>query len=402
MAFKAYRNNILFFDTNSDDPGLTLTKANLNLEVGAAGSFICTIPPGNPEYGNFHRMVDTVEVWDGDGNLLFTGRVYSVKMVFNTQYEIECEGMMAVLNDSIYRPHNFTGSLRDLFVNIIATHNAGVIPTKRFDVGEFTIPDYPIEKKYSNYETSLARLRELVNAYGGFLRVRKLAGTLYLDWLAESKDYLGQKIVLGQNLLDLTKARNSSQVITFLIPTGATQEDGSKLTIADAHSGTDYITADPSIINEVGMIWGTKDFPDINDPTELMIRARAWLDEYSNTPYAVTLKVVDLIYTGENAEPFKEGYYVQIVSEPHGMTDTMTTESSTVDLGKVDRCIVDVGGTAFWLLINKLNLNLLDVGQSTLQVGGEIGNYISVQQRHGAAMDGKIEVLSAAIYSRGN
>lgn len=394
--YSAYLNGVKFFDTDSELDSLLLTSASVKLKAGSAGSFTFIVPPCNSQYDNFHRLVDYVDVYDGD-NLIFAGRVFSVEMTFDTQYKIECEGLLSVLCDSIYRPTTYTGSVRDLILNILASHNGQVSADKHINIGQVTIPDYTIyNKEFRNYDSSISRIKELVETYGGTIYVRKAAGQLYFDWLRTSITYSDQTICLGENLLDFTKKQDSSNVVTVLIPTGAQTSDGSKLTISSVNGGRDYIYARQELIDEYGYIYGTHEWNDIASASELKERAEDWLDINSQPNYSVKIKAVDLTDAGYDVTAFYVGQFVQVRSDPHGMIDTMTEESSTVDLGIVDKAIVDIGGVAYWFEVNELNLNLLDVSQSFLQLGDEVAGYVSTQARTVLSVVNMLENLSRA------
>ncbi|MBP5170330.1 MAG: phage tail protein [Oscillospiraceae bacterium] len=396
MAYKAYLNGTLFFNTDTELDSLILTSAAVKLKAGSAGDFTFVIPPQNAAYGNFHRLVDYVDVYD-DSRMIFSGRVYSVEVVFDTQQKVECEGLLAVLNDSIYRPATYTGYLHGLIEDILTKHNAQVSSDKQLQVGQLMITNYHIEEKeYKNYESSLSRIKDLVDTYGGSVYVRKVSNTLYFDWLEEFEGYTNQKIMLGENLMDLSKKQDSSDIVTALIPTGALQDDGSKLTISSVNGGLDYITAEQSLVNEFGMIYGNKEWTDITTPEDLKTRATKWLDINSQPKYSVKIKAIDLANAGYNVTNFTVGQYIQVISVPHGLIDTITDESSTVDLGIVDKAVVDIGGVAYWFEVNELNLNLLDVSQNYLQLGKDVAGYVGSLARTTSTIVNQMEALSQA------
>lgn len=394
--YKALLNGVKFFDTDSDLDIYALTTALVKQTAGSAGEFTFTIPPQNSNYGNIHRLVDYVDVYDGD-DIIFAGRVFSIEMLFDTQYRISCEGLLAVLGDSIFRPRTFSGRLHDLIAAIITEHNSQVSTDKYLNIGEITVPNYTInDREFRNYDSSISRIKELVETYGGSVYVRKVSNQLYFDWIRTANGYSTQTIKLGENLLDFSKKHDSSSVITVLIPTGAQQPDGSKLTISSANGGLDYITARQDLIDEYGLIYGTNDWNDITSPQELKDRAQDWLNILTQPNYSVKIKAVDLKNAGYDVTEFKVGQLIQVISVPHGMVDTMTEDSSTVDLGIVDEAIVDVGGIAYWFEAKELTLNLLDVSQSVLQLGDDVPGYVSTEGRAVSAVVSMLETLNRA------
>ena len=48
-----------------------------------------------------------------NGKTIFKGRIVKDTQDFNNSKTIECEGKLAALNDTIYRPYEFAGSRLD-------------------------------------------------------------------------------------------------------------------------------------------------------------------------------------------------------------------------------------------------------------------------------------------------
>ena len=164
MAYKAYLNNQLFFDSSLQDESFFLSYAVLELTANTAGDFTFRIPPSNDYYDSFHRLMDYVDVYRDD-DLIFSGRVYSITEETDTQRLISCEGLLALLNDSIYRPFTFEGTLRNLVRNILDSHNSQVEADKQITAGILTIEDADVYRAYQNYETSISRLKDATRSF---------------------------------------------------------------------------------------------------------------------------------------------------------------------------------------------------------------------------------------------
>lgn len=108
-----------------------------------------------------------------------------------------------------------------------------VISTKKFILGttweptkkkgeewETPDPNDDISRHVTNFETTLECLNNLVTDYGGHLRIRKVAGNRYIDWLEDYPTKSNQVINFGENLLDFTRKTDLSKLCTAVYPTG--------------------------------------------------------------------------------------------------------------------------------------------------------------------------------------
>ncbi len=380
MRYRAFLNNNIFFDSYSNDYALALTSANLSFTAGKAGTFTFSVAPGNVAYDSFGNITDYVDVYR-DSECIFSGRVYSASKDFNTIITVTCEGMMAVMNDSILRPTNFNGTLEELLAFILANHNSQVSADKQIELGEVTVADDYVYRAYENYESSLSRLNDLVDSYGGYMSVHHSngqstdnavagiavagnavvgtgsseSGGYVLDWLAEYTDEALQEIDFGENLIDITKTSDVSDIITVLIPLGAevTAEDGtkSKLTIAGLQEqlGNDYIE-NATGITLYGRIVGTQEWKDVTNPANLKDKAEEYLQQKVNGSLTINVSAVDLAGTEAGIDSFRVGEKIFVRSAPHQVAD--------------------------WFVCTSQSLNLLDPSQNTLQLGTEKSGYV--------------------------
>ena len=100
---------------------------------------------------------------------------------------------MAFFNDSSQPPAEYRGlSVRAYLERLIAVHNSKVAANRQFSLGAVTVVDKNFPIYYTNYEKTMEILNTLVEQYGGHLRVRKVNGVRYLDYLAEYPDTCSQ------------------------------------------------------------------------------------------------------------------------------------------------------------------------------------------------------------------
>lgn len=353
MAYKAYLNDSLFFSTSSADNTLKLTSAELNLVIGQAGTFTFTVPPDNIAFDQFEKFTSYVDVYK-DTELVFSGRVLEDGKTFTTEQTIMCEGMMAVLNDTIFRPRTINDTLQNLVETIIDNHNSQVEADKQITIGTITVQDEYVYRAYETIETSWSRLSDLVESYGGMMQVVKTEGVLYFNWWEDLPQTNTQTIDFGSNILDITQQSSGADIVTVLVPLGAEadNEDGTKsrVGIASVNGGLDYIV-NADGVTEFGLIVGTQTWDDVTQPAILKSKAQAWLSNIARNRVSINLSVVDLSAVDADIDHFTIGQKVMVTSSPHGIASQTFT-------------------------VQERHLNLLDPTQNQMSLGQEIVGYV--------------------------
>ena len=379
MAYKAYLNNNLFFDTSGNDVSFLLTAAKLDLEAGSSGTFTFKVPPGNQYYGSFRKLIDYIDVYRDD-ELLLSGRVYSIKKKFDTQYEIVCEGLLSVLADSIFRPVTFDGTLHNLVRAIINSHNSQVESSKQITIARLGITDASAYRDYQNYDTSISRLKDLFESFGGYPYIVKTNQGLQFYWLDHMEVGSEQKIELGSNLLDLDTEDTSDGVCTVLIPVGGEDESGNPITIASVNSGRDYLVADNTYIQKYGYVTKVQEWPDVNVPSILKTKGQQFLNASLAEKLTINVTALDLADAGYSYESFRVGQQITVTSELHGIqNEVFDCQRQSLDLLAPEN--------------NRLTLGMVKIGyvrnSNTSQLAALISKLSSVVTR--SAMDLAIE-----------
>lgn len=347
--YKAYLNDNLFFNTENKDEALELTGASVTFEAGAAGSFAFTVPPWNQMYGSFKQLSGYVDLYRNE-NLIFSGRIYKEEKDFRNMHKITCEGMLAVLNDTIFRPQDFSGSLQKLITTLLSNHNSQVNLERRIQPGQIYVTCDSLEKNFEDYDTTMSCFKDIVNDYGGFLEVNKRDGTLYLDYIKDFQTKAKQTIELGENLTNLTQKSDSDDIVTVLIPLGGQVESGSDsskketLTIKSENGGRDYIE-DEDGIKLYGRITATKKWSDIKTASELLKTAKEYLSQNAAAKVEVNATAVDLSANEEGLEPFAVGQNIYVKSEIHGIERYIACKKQTIDLLNPAKNTVTLGDT---------------------------------------------------------
>lgn len=366
--YEAYLNDTLFFRSNTDLEELVLTSATISKVAGESGSFVFLCPPQNVAYTEFHKLIDYVDVYR-DENLIFSGRVISIKENFDTQIEVRCEGLLAVLNDSIIRPFVNDDTVTALVSNLIAQHNAQVGSDKQITIRSITIEDANTTayRDYQEYQNTLERINTLVDTFGGYISVIKTASGLMFDWVEEYTDDAAQTIDFGTNLLDITQEESGANVITVLIPLGGELDDeegittNTRLTVAGVNNGLDYIEASSEYIEQYGRIVGTKVWDDVTVPAILLSKAQAYLNSQLQGKVTINVTAVDLADAGYEVESFGVGQQIKITSEPHGIDGV-------------------------WFECTEQNLDLLQPANNRMTLGSVEYGYIKLKRRQDASI----------------
>lgn len=354
--YKAYLDNTLFWDQDSDDQGNAILSGNLILEANKAGSLTVQVPPSNALYNAFDKF-DYIDLYRDDV-LFWSGREYSESKDFETINTETAEGLLAVLNDTICRPFTHQGNLRQLVENIISSHNTQVEAAKQITVRYIGLTDNNVYRQYTEYETSWKRLADLIEVYGGSMTVKKIEGILTLDWINSYSAETEQTINFGSNLLDIVQYSETADIATVILPLGAEieEEDGRRrrLTIASVNDGSDVIE-DAAAIAEFGRIVKIVMWDDVTLPGNLKAKARAWLDDAKYSKMTINVTAVDLANAGEQVSHFELGKSVRVVSEAHGIDHLFHIE--------------------------RMELNLLDPTQDQLTLGAAVDGYVGKTQR---------------------
>jgi phage minor structural protein len=314
-----------------------ILSPKLSLDVNSAGSLSFTIPPTNRKYDSIKKLKSIITV-EQDGELIFRGRALDDEVDFYRQKKVYCEGDRSFLMDSVQRPYEFSGKVRDLFKQLITKHNEVVETEKRFTVGTISAVNADETLKvacdfHSDTESEIES--KLLDVYGGYLKTRTSGNTHYIDWVKNYGGTSSQAIEFSVNLLDLKEKIDATSVFTALIPLGATEftdegEYTDPLTVESVNNGKDYIQDDDAVAL-FGKIWRTMTWDHITDASALLAKGREYL-ETGIALNTITLKAIDLHFVDANKNRIKVGDKVRILSNPHGIDQTTICSQIDVDL----------------------------------------------------------------------
>ena len=303
---------------------MKVLSPKLVLEDNGAGSLSMKLPPMNVGYESIIRMITDISV-QKDGEEIWAGRVLSESKDFWNNRDLYCEGEMAFFNDSSQPPAEYRGlSVRAYLERLIAVHNSTVAANRQFSLGAVTVVDKNFPIYYTNYEKTMEILNTLVEQYGGHLRVRKVNGVRYLDYLAEYPDTCSQVIQFGSNLIDFTRKWDSTEFATVIVPLGNRLEDSpiealdAYLTVESVNRGSMYVQSNEAVA-AYGWIEKTVTWDDVSDPAVLLEKAKTYLTDIQFDNLELELSALDLHYLDVKTEAVKLLDEIRVISRPHGL-----------------------------------------------------------------------------------
>lgn len=348
------------------DVELTALDQSASLKLTEAGSYVFTLPPTHPLAGKLQVMnrAKEVVVCD-DGEEVFRGRVRSMTKLDTYGYwSYECEGERAYLND-VCLPVYQTGegdaptSADALFEWYIGQYNAKVPARDRFTVGVnegWRIrPGDNLDRSSEQNPTVWAEIKKkLIDALGGYVRVRHDGGTRYIDWLSDGTRECAQRVEFGENLTDFAYDEDGTELFTRIVPWGTRDE---KTTNADGEEETEQVRFGIGELPDQGLAEGYEkigdavvsveledahgviekyaEYRDVTSAETLMADA---LQDLVNSRIATSLQVsaIDLHRVDPSVERIALGDFVRVTSRPHGFDAYMLCTEIDLDMSRAD------------------------------------------------------------------
>lgn len=324
-------------DSRVDD--LAIIDPVITLAMNSAGSFVFTLPPEHPKYDLLKRKKSIVSVWrDNDEEPIFQGIVSAESVDMFKQKKVTCEGELSYFNDTVLRPARYQNvTPLALLTSYIEQHNSQVEESKRFEVGNVTVSGNIY--CYTNMQSTMTEIKEdLIDDFGGYMRVRYADGHKYIDYLADAPQTAMQPIELGKNLTDYRSNIDDVDIATRVIPLGKTIEGDSgipglevHLTIESVNDGKDYLQSD-SAIEQFGIITKTITFDNVTTPSILKTKGQRYLDEVQFENVVIEASAIDFGYVSDEIRKFRIMDYVHVISEAHGMNKWFILTKMTINL----------------------------------------------------------------------
>lgn len=341
--YRVYCNDSPLYDLRDED--LVLISPTVKIGENTAGSFEFSILPKHPHYEEVNELTSVITAYDGDEEI-FCGRVVEITKDLYNRKKVICEGELAYFNDSIQRPAKYQGlTVRGYLETLVNIHNQQVKNQgidKTFKVGAVTVQDSnDYVYKYTNWESTLEVIKtDLLETYGGYLRIRKENGVRYIDYLADYPNTNTQVIEFGSNLLDFTHDMVASDIVTAVIPLGARLEDVTEvegldayLTIKDVNGGVDYVYSQDAV-KSYGWIFKTVKWNDVHVADNLLRKGKEYLSDIQFAQIILTVSAVDLHMLHVDMERIKVLDEIRVTSTPNGLDRFFPVSEMTIYLDK--------------------------------------------------------------------
>ena len=360
MAYKIRVDGVTI--SNSKISESVVDSPIVTLETNKTGSFTFTLPQGHAYYDKIQRRKSSVVVIR-DGEELFSGICVSEKIDMFKQKKITCEGELTFLNDSIQRQARYQNqTVYSLLNAYLQSHNSQVEAAKAFTIGQVTVEGGDTIYRYTNMNTTMKEISEdLIDNYGGYLRVRHQNNVRYLDYLAASPRLNNQVIELGKNLINYDSNIDNTDIATVIIPLGAKQDEQviegleKRLDIKSVNSGLDYIEASQDILDRYGRICKVVIWDDVTVPSILKSKAQEYLNNVQFEDVQVTCTAIDMGVFSPDVDDFRLLDTIRIISEPHGMNKLFMLNKVKYNLNEPEKDTFTFSKTEKYSLAAKNN-----------------------------------------------
>ena len=352
-----------------DDLAGTVLEGQWKPSVGVGGQLTFTLPARHPMIGTILLKTGTIkmtEILPGGTNTVFLGRVIREETNFDNSHTYECEGALAMLNDSVVAPGTFPPYVMggQYLTDYQAAVSAGTVPEFRLSkllddhlsmvglngailLGNVTVTGSSMERSSSEWLTTWERmLMEFTDSeLGGFFNVRYSGNNVYLDYLASTDDftdYNQQVISFGDNLAEITSEKTAGDEFNAVLPV---TPNGNPILInrnsdlPDGYYGTDnkyyksgYVlttsAAQTNIVRVAELAVSRSD-----PATDRINAAIAYLEANAGTYVnALTVKAYDMSAVDPDIEPFRVGKRVKILDPPNNIREAYLVMGLTVDI----------------------------------------------------------------------
>lgn len=362
------------------DNDLIVVNPKVKLEVNTVGEGSFTIYKEHPYYDKLKKLKSIFEVSDEIG-VIFRGRMTSNTVDFDNGKAVDLEGVMAFFNDSVIRPFSFPGDFLEdegyiaaaesgnvvkFFLGwLIEQHNSQVQDFQKLHLGNVTVadPNNYISRSSSGYASTWETLKSRLfdSSLGGYLCPRYEDDGTYIDYLESFELTNTQRIIYGENLLDLSSETDANETYSAIIPQG---KDGLTITAFEDGDITEDIVKNGdtlysrSAVESYGWICApTKEttWDDVTLVSNLVSKGIDWLvTQGIRVANTIEVKAVDLHFTDAEIRSFRIYRNIQVISAAHGFEAIYPLTRLDIDLLNPQNTKITVGDTAL-TLIDKQN-----------------------------------------------
>lgn len=222
--YTVYSDSALIHDQRVGDIDCRIINPTLTEEINSSGSFIFMIPPNNVGYDEIKPMRSTVRIRNG-GNTIWIGRPISIVNDFNNCKSVTCEGALGFLHDITYvdtSPMPWSISVPQFVNKVISFYNDRVSSDRRinFSTADIDADNAAVPISY-NYMSAYEIINNIASENGLNIFVDCYSGTPRL-YMKKNYPYDSSKVIhFGENLLDLSRTTDLTDMVSVIIPRGA-------------------------------------------------------------------------------------------------------------------------------------------------------------------------------------
>lgn len=342
-------------------------SATLNLKLNAIEDLTVTVDRNSWLYDHGEPFKTHVNVYNlsNDNELVFRGRLVKVakKMDNNGAFnqELVFESILSYLLDSGQPAPNkpYTMNPTQFLDLVLTTHNNRMPEDKHvyYQIGEV---DNSLEPKGTydyeyDYKSSWEIIKSmLIDRLKGYLSVRYgIKDNHYIVLFTFNKkpgaDHPEQKVEIGVNMQSAEVEIDTTNVVTRLIPLGATQEDltdptketstKARLSIKRVNNG-DVAIHNDALEKQFGLIEGFQVWDEVTDPAELKRLGQEWM---ARQIISVTNWKVDTFETDNRT--FYVGHRYMFVNDELAVSQLIRITEKTVDITSPNNITLTVEST---------------------------------------------------------
>lgn len=393
---------------NNDIPGMQLGDPTLTLELSKAGTLTFKLPALHNSSSLFSAPATILRVYDDDSTLVFKGRMLTESSDFLKTRSVTCEGPLAFLNDSIIRPFDISGSLKEFLTYVITAHNKDTKPWQHIVLGTISITDDYVHYSSTDYLSAWDVIQtRILETHGGYIRVRyDVKENVVLDY-AENFTGVTHTVAADENLINLTQSRSAENTYTACIPLGAkieqTLSDGTtqerRLTIETENDGYDYLI-DNGLAASYGVIYAPvteTTWENVTVAKNLYDRGKQYLENK-----AATLRdtiTIDAALLGNRPAL---GDTVQLISSAHNLTATMLINKITYQLCSPYAVRISLGAESRSMLEQNLTMrqHIAQLTDDYLSKSGAAQNIVrSLKNNSSPQLRAEIEKIVRSVIS---
>ncbi len=321
--------------------------------INTIDSFSFSLLPDNPGFTEMKDFTTLVEVYNTKRNRYeFRGRVLCTSPQMNDKglitLEVTCENFLGFLHDSRqYYVEERDWTVQELLSHIITTHNSQVEEYKRFTLRgvDVTVPDNSLCVELQRESSWDAIKKKLIDVLGGELYFEVDSdGVMILEYVEKIGSDKSTEIALSRNMKSIVKEKDPSSFITRLIPLGTKEWSGTedRIDISSVNDGKNYID-DTEAMAEYGIHVGHVEFDDVEEPSELLEKARDWLKENNKVRIKYSITALDLSLIDLDIDDFEVGNTYPIKNKLLGIDDLARINKKTIDVCDVSKTSIEIG-----------------------------------------------------------